>query len=494
MSTLEDWIGTIGGYLWSWAVLPVVVILGLYLTIRTGGVQIRLLPEMIRRLTDKTPPGPDGKAQSISAFQAFTVSAASRVGVGNIAGVGTAIVTGGPGAVFWMWLMSIIGAASAFGESTLAQIYKVKDSPRGFRGGPAYYIQHGLGARWAGVLFAVILIICFPFVFSALQANTISASLSSSLGNDSAALSWSIGIVLALMTAAVVFGGARRIASVTDKVVPVMALLYLLVGLVIVAINIENVPEMIVSIFRDAFTVNAVTGGAWGTVVLIGVQRGMFSNEAGLGSAPNAGAAAAVTHPVKQGFVQSLGVYFDTLLVCSITAFIVLSASPDLVAAYAADTPGIAMTQTAMVDALGPWAGSLLTFIIFLLAFSSILGNYFYGQANIEFITGENPRILTAFRVLVVVAILAGSVASASLVWTFADQIMGVMALVNLIAVALLTPVIFRALKDYESKRKAGIEPVYTVSDFKPRGYVEFWQDYEQVTGYPPEQVQREVR
>lgn len=490
MEAIESAINEVGGAMWSWAVLPVVVILGLYLTIRTGFVQIRMLPEMVRRLTDKTPPGPDGKAQSISSFQAFTVSAASRVGVGNIAGVGTAIVVGGAGAVFWMWLMAIIGAASAFAESTLAQIYKVKDAPRGFRGGPAYYIQHGLGARWAGVLFAVVLIICFPFAFSSLQANTIADSLTTTLNNDSPAVVWSIAVALAAMTAAIIFGGIRRIASITDKVVPLMAILYLVVGLVIVGINIQNVPDMVVSIVADAFTGNAVTGAAWGFVVLTGVQRGMFSNEAGLGSAPNAGATAAVTHPVKQGFVQSLGVYFDTLIVCSITAFIILSSNPDLASAER----GIGLTQGAMVDALGSWAGVLLAVIIFLLAFSSILGNYYYGESNIEFIVGERPKVLLAFRVLVVLAVIGGSVASASFVWSLADQIMGVMALINLVAVALLSSVVFKALKDYQDKRKQGIEPVFTTADFTPPGYVEFWKDHEEVTGYPPETVPREIK
>ncbi|NYI72575.1 amino acid carrier protein [Naumannella cuiyingiana] len=284
------------------------------------------------------------------------------------------------------------------------------------------------------------------------------------------------------MTGLVIFGGLRRIANITDKIVPVMALLYLGVGIVIVAMNIENVPGMVVAIVRDAFTPNSVTGAAVGTVILLGVKRGMFSNEAGLGSAPNAGASAAVTHPVKQGLVQSLGVYFDTMIVCSITAFIILSATPDLRGAG----EGIALTQNAMINNLGPWAGVLLAVIIFLLAFSSILGNYYYGQSNIEFITGENRVALTTYRVLALLAVLGGALASASLVWTIADQIMGVMALINLIALALLSGVAFKMLKSYTDQYRRGEDPIFTVEEFAPKGDVSFWQDEEQVTGYPP--------
>ncbi|MGY4720795.1 alanine/glycine:cation symporter family protein [Naumannella huperziae] len=482
MDALESIIGDVGDTFWTWLVLPVVVLLGIYFTVRTGVAQIRLLPAMIKTLGNKTPPDASGKAQSISSFQAFTVSAASRVGVGNIAGVGTAIALGGPGAVFWMWLMAAIGAASAIIESTLAQVYKVKDEPFGFRGGPAYYMEKGIGSRAMGIAFAIVLVICFPFAFSSLQANTIADAVTSAAGVEGMGINLGIGLALVVMTGLVIFGGLRRIANITDKIVPVMALLYLGVGIVIVAMNIENVPGMVVAIVRDAFTPNSVTGAAVGTVILLGVKRGMFSNEAGLGSAPNAGASAAVTHPVKQGLVQSLGVYFDTMIVCSITAFIILSATPDLRGAG----EGIALTQNAMINNLGPWAGVLLAVIIFLLAFSSILGNYYYGQSNIEFITGENRFALTAYRILALLAVLGGALASASLVWTIADQIMGVMALINLIALALLSGVAFKLLKSYTDQYRRGEDPIFTVQEFQPKGDVWFWQDEEQVTGYPP--------
>lgn len=478
MDAVNEWLLTWGDNLWTWAVLPVVIALGLYFTVRSGVVQFRLIPEMIRTLTDKTPRTADGKPQSVSAFQAFTISAASRVGVGNIAGVGTAIAIGGPGAVFWMWLMAFVGGASSFIESSLAQLYKTRDAD-GFRGGPAYYMQRGLGARWMGVLFAVILIVCFPVAFSSLQANTIQATLAGSFGGmELSWLPWVVGGVLAVLMAAVIFGGVRRIASVTQMLVPLMALLYLLVGLVIVAIHIERLPEVFGAIFTQAFGPNEIVGAALGYIILTGVKRGMFSNEAGLGSAPNAGASAAVTHPVKQGLVQTLGVYFDTFLVCSITAFIVLVSVPDLANAER----GISLTQGAMVSALGEWSNVLLSVIIFLLAFSSILGNYYYGQSNIEFIT-RRPAALLSYRVLAILAVFVGSVVSADVVWNFADGAMGIMALVNLIAIALLSGVAFRLLKDYTEQRRAGLDPVFTKARMPDVKGIEVWEDELSVTG-----------
>jgi len=441
-------------------------------------VQIRLFPEMFRTLTDKTPRTTDGAPQSVSSVQAFTISAASRVGVGNIAGVGTAIALGGPGAVFWMWLMALIGASSSFIESSLAQLFKVRDAEGGFRGGPAYYMQRGLRARWMGVLFAVILLICVPFAFSSLQANTIADTVSSSFGTDAGWVGPVTGVIVALLTALVVFGGIRRIASVTQTLVPLMALAYLLLGLAVVAIHIDQLPVVFGEIFTQAWGFNEVVGATFGYIVLTGVRRGMFSNEAGLGSAPNAGASAAVTHPVKQGLVQSLGVYFDTFLVCSITAFIILVSVPDLAGA----SRGIALTQGALVSTLGEWSNIALSIIIFLLAFSSILGNYYYGQSNIEFITTRRG-ILPAYRVAVVLAVLLGSLASADLVWSFADGVMGVMALINLIAIALLSGIAFRLLRDYTRQRREGRDPVFTRDLLPGVTGIECWEDELTVTG-----------
>lgn len=478
METLNEWLLVWGDRFWTWVVLPVVVVLGLYFTVRSGVVQLRLIPEMFRTLTDKTPRDAGGEPQSVSAFQAFTISAASRVGVGNIAGVATAIAVGGPGAVFWMWLMAFVGGASSFIESSLAQLFKVRDKD-GFRGGPAYYMERGLKARWLGIWFAVILIVCFPFAFSSLQANTIAATVTATIGEGAPGwLPWVVGIVVALLTGLVVFGGVRRIASVTQFLVPIMALAYLLLGLIVVALHIDRLPVVFAAIFTQAWGFNEVVGAAFGYIVLTGVKRGMFSNEAGLGSAPNAGATAAVTHPVKQGLVQTLGVYFDTFLVCSITAFIILVSVPDLADAQR----GIDLTQTALVSTLGTWSSAALSVIVFLLAFSSILGNYYYGESNIEFINPDR-RLLTAYRTLVVAAVLGGSVAGADLVWNFADGVMGVMALTNLVAIALLSGVAFRLLKDYTTQRRSGREPVFTRDRLPDVTGIAVWEDELSVTG-----------
>jgi AGCS family alanine or glycine:cation symporter len=477
MNSVNEWLLTWGDNLWTWIVLPVVVGLGIYFTVRSRVVQFRLIPDMFRTLADKTPRTESGTPQSVSAFQAFTISAASRVGVGNIAGVGTAIAVGGPGAVFWMWMMAMVGGASSFIESSLAQLFKVRDSD-GFRGGPAYYMERGLKARWLGVWFAVILIVCFPFAFSSLQANTISATVTASVGGDVPWLPWAIGVGIAVLTGLVVFGGVRRIAHVTQVLVPIMALAYLVLGLVVVALHLDRVGPVFAEIFTSAWGFNEVVGAAFGYIILTGVKRGMFSNEAGLGSAPNAAASAAVTHPVKQGLVQTLGVYFDTFLVCSITAFIILVSVPDLAGAER----GIGLTQGALVSTLGAWSNVALSIIIFLLAFSSILGNYYYGQSNIQFIT-KRRGVLIAYRVLVVAAVLVGSVAGADLIWNFADGVMGLMALTNLIAIGLLSGIAFRLLKNYSAQRREGRDPVFTRVLFPDVAGIECWEDELSVTG-----------
>ncbi|MEE4023549.1 alanine/glycine:cation symporter family protein [Gordonia sp. PKS22-38] len=478
MDAVNDWLLTWGDHLWTWIVLPVVVGLGAYFTIRSGVVQFRLIPEMFRTLTDKTPRTADGEPQSVSAFQAFTISAASRVGVGNIAGVGTAIAVGGPGAVFWMWLMAFVGGASSFIESSLGQLFKIRDAD-GFRGGPAYYMQRGLRSRWMGVLFAIILIVCFPFAFSSLQANTIADTITTTAdAEDNTALLWFIGLALTVLLGLVIFGGVRRIASVTQLLVPLMAFAYLILGLAVVIMNIDRVPDVIGQIFSEAFGFNEVVGATFGYIVLTGVKRGMFSNEAGLGSVPNASATAAVTHPTKQGLVQTLGVYFDTFFICSITAFIILVSVPDLTDA----SKGISLTQGALEDSLGSWSNTALSVIIFLLAFSSILGNYYYGYSNIEFITGSKV-VLNAYRVLTMLTVLGGSVVAADLVWNFADGIMGLMALINLIAIGLLSGLAFRLLKDYTRQRREGRDPVFTRDLMPDVAGIECWEDADTVTG-----------
>lgn len=488
MNHVQTLIETSGDRLWTWVVIPVLVALGVYFTVRSGVVQLRLIPEMFRTLTDKTPTDDEGRPQSVSAFQAFTMSAASRVGVGNIAGVGTAIALGGPGAVFWMWTMAFIGGAASFIESTLGQLYKTRDAD-GFRGGPAYYMTRGLNAKWMGLSFSTILILCFPFAFSSLQANTISATITQSLDESPDWLPWGIGVLVAVLTGLVIFGGVRRIATVTSTLVPLMALLYLIIGLAVVGLNIERLPEVFLSIYTEAFGAQQVTAAALGVIIMQGVKRGMFSNEAGLGSAPNAGASAAVTHPVKQGLVQTLGVYFDTFLVCSITAFIILVATPDLSGAAV----GITLTQNAIASQLGPWANVLLSVIVFLLAFSSIIGNYYYGESNVQFIT-RRRSVLAGYRVLAVVAIFVGSIASADIIWSTADGVMGVMALINLVAIGLLSGIAFKLLKDYTAQRREGKNPVFTKDRLPELRGVECWDTLEGVVGTGMVRVPRRRR
>ncbi|GAB3618973.1 alanine/glycine:cation symporter family protein [Glutamicibacter endophyticus] len=474
---VATWLGDQGNVLWGNIVLPVVIAAGLYFTIRTGAVQLRLLPNMLKTLTDKALVDENGNKKSISAFQAFTISAASRVGVGNIAGVATAIAVGGAGAVFWMWTMAFIGGASSFVESTLGQLYK-RQGKDGYRGGPAYYMQHGLGARWLGIIFAIILVVTFPFAFSSLQANTITATITGAVGLDAAAdaaqittLSWVIGAALAVLTALVVFGGVRRIAKVTESLVPAMAVLYIVLGIVVVSMNIGQLPHVFGMIYSEAFNFNSAIGGGLGMVLLTGVKRGMFSNEAGLGSAPNAGATASVTHPVKQGLVQTLGVYFDTFIVCTVTAFIILHTVPDAVGSEG----GVAITQLGLTNALGSWTGTLLAVIIFLLAFSSVIGNYYYGEANIGFIT-SNPTVMTVYRLLASLAVLGGAVAASSVVWNFADGIMGIMALLNLVAIILLSPKAMALLKHYTAQLRDGKDPVFLASDMPGLRGIECWE------------------
>ncbi|MFC7306396.1 alanine/glycine:cation symporter family protein [Streptomyces monticola] len=456
MSTLDSVIVQINDHFWTYLLIPLVVGAGLYFTVRSGAVQLRLFPEMLRVVRDKAAPGRDGRKQ-VSSFGAFTISAAARVGTGNIAGVATAITLGGAGAVFWMWVMAVIGAASAFVESALAQLYKVRDGKGTYRGGPAYYMQRALGKRWLGVLFAVTITVTFGFVFNAVQSNTITAVATGSMAAGEA--EWfapAVGLLLAALLGLAVFGGVKRISSVTTVLVPVMAVIYLLLGAAVVLLNIGDVPRVLADIVGGAFGFRELAAGGIGAAIQQGIRRGMFSNEAGLGSAPNAGAAAEVSHPVKQGLVQSLGVFFDTLLVCSMTAFIILTANPTLAGRQGAD-----LTQDTLTASLGGWAGHVLTVVVFMLAFSSMVGNYYYGESNIQFMTRKR-WVLPGYRALVLVTVFLGALGSVSIVWNLADVFMGFMALVNLVAILPLSAIAFRLLDDYLQQRRAGLDPVFT--------------------------------
>ncbi|WP_017610435.1 alanine/glycine:cation symporter family protein [Nocardiopsis xinjiangensis] len=486
MNVLSDLLVGLNDLFWSFLVIPLLVVLALYFTVRSGFVQLRLLPEMFRVLRGSPGVAPDG-GREISSFQAFAISAASRVGTGNIVGVSLAIILGGPGAVFWMWLMAAVLGAAAFVESTLAQLYKVR-THTGFRGGPAYYILYGFGRRWVGVLFAVLITLTFGIVFSSVQANSVARAITSSVeesgGTGGLWIDALVGLVLALLTAAVVFGGVRRIATVAQGLVPLMAILYLLLGLAVVALNIDQVPRVLGDIFGHAFGVRELAAGGVGTAIVQGMRRGMFSNEGGLGSAPNAAATASVSHPAKQGLVQSLGVYFDTWLICSITAFIVLING----SVYdPGANQGVAVVQEGLEDSLGGWSLHALTVIMFLLAWTSVLGNYYYGESNLQFLDSER-RHMSYFRYAVLASVFIGCVAPLTVVWSMADLSMGVMAALNLIALALLSPIAFRLLADYSRQLRYGLDPQFTLAKMPDLENVTAWGP---AHGHLPEDVDR---
>ena len=446
--------------MYTYILLILLVGVGLYFTVRTKGVQLRLLKDGIKCMLEKAPESETGE-KKVSSFQALMISTASRVGTGNIAGIATAIAAGGSGAVFWMWLMAVIGGASAFVESTLAQIYKVKENGQ-FRGGPSYYMQKALGKRWLGVLFSIALIICFAYGFNGLQAFNMSSSLEYYIPNYSETnIPMILGIILAAATAAVIWGGVHRIGFITSVIVPVMATIYILIGLVTMAMHIGQLPHVFAVIFENAFDFQAMAGGMAGSAVVIGIKRGLFSNEAGMGSAPNASASADVEHPVKQGLVQVISVFIDTLLICSSTAMMLLVSG---IEGKSGVLDGIPYVQAAISANVGKWGIHFITFSIFAFAFSSLVGNYYYAESNILFI--KNSKVLlNVFRVTCIVVIFLGAQADFSLMWNIADITMGVMAIINIISIFLLGGIAMKALKNYEQQRKQGINPVFKGKD-----------------------------
>lgn len=471
MELLNQIISNINDVLWGYILIALLIILGIYFSIKTRFVQFRYFKEMIRLLGDglTSSSKKDKKKGSISSFQAFCISTASRVGTGNIAGIAIAISVGGPGAVFWMWLIALIGAASSFVESTLAQVYKQKNPDGTFRGGPAYYMKKGLNKKWMGVAFSVLISICFGLIFNSVQANTITIAFNNAFGTDRLL----VGIVITIITCFVIFGGVTRVAKVSEIIVPVMALAYIGVAVFIVITNITELPSVLKLIFENAFGFREVVGGTLGGAVLMGIKRGLFSNEAGMGSAPNAAATADVSHPVKQGLIQTLGVFTDTLLICSCTAFMILLSDVNYMDK---SVTGISLAQNALTSELGSWAGIFLAICILLFAFSSIVGNYYYGESNIEFLNSKK-YFLVIYRVLVIGMVLFGSVAEIQIVWNLADLFMGLMAILNLIAISLLSKKAFLVLKDYTKQKKAGIkEPVFKASSIPGLENVSEWK------------------
>lgn len=482
MESILNAVTAVNDRLWL-VVIVVLVGSGIWFCATTLLVQVRYIPDMFKAIVEKPSDISEGQ-KGISAFKAFTISAASRVGTGNVAGVAIAVAVGGPGAVFWMWMIAIIGGATSFVESTLAQVYKVRDKDS-YRGGPAYYMTKALNWKWLAVIFAILISVTYGFVFNAVQANSISAAVTNSFGTDGMMSKWIVGLVLAAMTAAIVFGGIQRIAKFTQVIVPVMAVLYIAIGLIVVIINIGEVPAMITSIVSHAFGIREFAGATLGAVIMQGVRRGLFSNEAGMGSVPNAAATASVSHPAKQGLIQTLGVYFDTLIVCSITAFIILLAKPDL---YESDG-GMELTQNALASSVGEWGIHFLTVVIIFLAFSSVIGNYYYGESNIEFLT-KNRAYLQGFRVLVTLCVLGGAIGSVPLVWALADVFSGLMAITNLVAVVPLTGVALAVLRNFTRQRKLGLDPVFHRDDEEIRG-LRGWEGMECWDGSDPITVRK---
>lgn len=396
-----EWIGQINDILWTYILIAMLLGCAVWFTLKTRFVQFRMIGEMIRLLGDSTGKG-NKQEKHISSFQAFAISLASRVGTGNLAGVATAIAVGGPGAVFWMWVIALLGASSAFVESTLAQLYKVKGKDS-FVGGPAYYMKKGLKKPWMGMLFAVLITITFGFAFNSVQSNTICAATEHAFGFSHI---W-MGSILTVLTLVIIFGGIQRIAKVSSIIVPVMALGYVGLALIIVLLNITHLPGVIKLIISHAFGWQQALGGSVGIALMQGIKRGLFSNEAGMGSAPNVAATALVSHPVKQGLIQTLGVFTDTLIICSCTAFIILFSGAPL----DGSTNGVQLTQHALNNEIGSGGGIFVAVALFFFAFSSIIGNYYYGEANIRYLT-RRKWVIYIYRILVGGMVLVGALST----------------------------------------------------------------------------------
>jgi len=479
METLVSITDTIDTYMYTYFLVFLLIACGLWFSFKTKFIQFRGFRDMVKHLTEKK--HVEGK-ESVSSFQAMMVSTASRVGTGNIAGVATAIAVGGPGAVFWMWIMATIGSASAFVESTLAQIWKVKGKNGEFRGGPAYYIQQALGSRPLGIAFAISLILCFGLGFNGLQTYNMSSSLGAYIDNYAATQVplW-LGIVLAVILAFILFGGTRLISFITSIIVPVMAFGYIAAALIVTGMNITALPTILGIIVTEAFDFNSIIGGFAGSMIVQGIKRGLFSNEAGMGSAPNAAASASVSHPVKQGLIQCFSVFLDTMVICTCSAVMIMFfLNQDMsVIEWGGAAKDVALTnmslvQATMQNAFGPFGLHFMTFAIFTFAFSSIIGNYFYAEQNFKFITTSKPA-LSVFRILCCVVVFFGAQSNLTLAWNLADIFMGIEAIINIFVIFVLGKWAIAALKDYEEQKAAGVDPVFVADKFEGMPKTECW-------------------
>lgn len=462
---IVDWINDA---LYSYILIIILLLGGLIFTVRSRFVQFRLLGAQFRAVMEKPT---DGKG--VSSFQALMVSTASRVGTGNIIGVSTAICMGGFGSVFWMWVIAMIGAASAFVESTLAQIYK-KRGPEGSIGGPAYYIEAALKCRPLAMVFSVLLILTYGFGFNMLASYNLQSTFSSYSFYNTTYTPWIIGLVLALLVGYCLFGGGSRMIKVTTFLVPFMGVAYILAALVIIALNITALPGIFGRIFKEAFDLQAIFGGFSGSCIMYGIKRGLFSNEAGVGSAPNASASAEVSHPVKQGLVQVLSVFIDTLLVCSATAFMCMASGVEPSDALS----GAPYIQKALQSTLGDFGPVFITVAMVMFAFTTLIGNLYYVDQSFFYLLGRAPSkgLKTVYRLIAALVIFVGAGLSADLLWDIADVTMGAMTLINLPVILILSKYVMRALQNYEAQRKQKLIPTFRAKDIGLPHEVDYWQ------------------
>ena len=461
-------IASVTDALYSYILIIVLVLGGIYFTVRTRFVQFRLFREQIRCVTEKPA---DGKG--VSSFQALMVSTASRVGTGNIVGVSTALCLGGFGSVFWMWLIAIIGSASAFVESTLAQIYK-KKGPDGSYGGPAYYIQTAFRNRPLAIIFSVFLILTYGFGFNMLASYNLQSTFSSYGFYNPEISPWIIGLILAVIVGYCLMGGGSRVIKVTSFLVPIMGVAYILVAILVVVLNIKALPGVFSTIFSEAFNFEAIFGGFSGSCVMFGIKRGLFSNEAGVGSAPNASASAEVAHPAKQGLVQVLSVFIDTILVCSATAFMCMCSGVE----PSDELSGAPYVQAALSSTLGEFGPIFITVAMILFAFTTLLGNLYYVDKCVIFIMGKVPSkaFMRVYYVIASLVIFVGAGLSADLLWNIADVTMGGMTIINMPVILILSKYAFRALKDYDNQRKEGKTPVFKAKNIGLPHAVDYWK------------------
>ena len=466
----EELIATLNDVLYSYLLIIILIVGGLYFSIRTGFVQFRLFGEQIRAVTEKPKDG-----NGVSSFQALMVSTASRVGTGNIVGVSTALCLGGFGSVFWMWIIAILGMGSAFIESTLAQIYK-RRGPEGSYGGPAYYIESAFKGKFGRILaivFAVFLILTYGLGFNMLASYNLQSTFSGYGFYNETYTPWIIGLILAVIVGYCLFGGGSRIIKTTSFLVPIMGVAYILVALVIIAMNITSLPSVFSTIFSEAFDFQAIFGGFTGSCVMYGIKRGLFSNEAGVGSAPNASASADVEHPVKQGLVLVLSVFIDTILICSATAFMCMCSGVE----PAEELSGAPYVQASLSETLGQFGPIFITAAMILFAFTTLLGNLFYVDQCLYYILGKVPgkTFMHVYHVVAALVVFVGAGLSADMLWNISDVLMGGMTLINMPVILILSKYAIRALKNYSQQRKAGENPVFHAKDIDLPHKVDYW-------------------